>query len=188
MENKNIYILLTHTGSLLSNLIKLYTNEPFSHVSISFDENLREVYSFGRKNPNNPLIAGFIMEDINYGTYSIFSETTYALYSFTVNEAQYIRVRQTILEFDRIKRKSSYNLLGLLGIMLGCPVNRANSYFCSQFVAFLFEKSGIRILDKPFGLVTPKDFRTCSALNIIKCGKLSYFDSQPVLNNAVGME
>ncbi|MHC1719352.1 MAG: hypothetical protein AB9844_01420 [Clostridiaceae bacterium] len=188
MENKKIYILLTHTGSLLSNMVKLYTKEPYSHVSISFDENLREVYSFGRKSPRNPLIAGFIMEDIEYGTYSIFSETIYALYSFTVNEAQYIRMRQTILEFDRIKHKSSYNLLGLCGVLLGYPVNRANSYFCSQFVAFLFEKSGIKLLDKPFGLVTPKDFRMCSEFNIVNCGKLSYFNSQTVLNKAVGME
>ena len=186
-ETKNVYILLTHTGSLLSNMIKLYTKEPYSHVSISFDENLKEVYSFGRKKPRNPLIAGFIMEDIQKGTYSIFTETTYALYSFSVDEEQYERLRSCISTFESKKDKSSYNLLGLVGIILGHPVNRTNSYFCSQFIAHLFERSGIEIFDKPFGLVTPRDFRTSGSLNLLKSGKLTLFNSDIPLENTIVM-
>ncbi|MBP1743284.1 MAG: hypothetical protein H6Q58_262 [Firmicutes bacterium] len=186
-KTKDVYILLTHTGSLLSNMIKLYTKEPYSHVSISFDENLKEVYSFGRKKPRNPLIAGFIMEDIQKGTYSIFTETTYALYTFSVDDEQYGRLRECISLFENMKDKSSYNLLGLLGIILGYPINRTNSYFCSQFIACLFERSGIEIFDKPFGLVTPKDFRTSRSLKLLKSGKLTLFNSELPLESAVYM-
>jgi hypothetical protein len=178
MGNNEIYILLTHTGSFLSKLIKRYTKEPFSHVSIAFDSDLREVYSFGRKRPRNPLIAGFIVEDIHKGTYSMFSETTYGLYSLNIDDLQYHKLKNTMLEFEKIKQKSSYNLVGLIGVYLGYPINRTYSYFCSQFVACAFEKSGIMILNKPFGLVTPKDFRTCSSLCLVKSGKLSYFNLQ----------
>jgi len=45
---QKIYIVLTHTGTLLSNLIKLYTKNDYSHVSLAFDEDLNEMYSFGR--------------------------------------------------------------------------------------------------------------------------------------------
>lgn len=178
MEDKEIYILLTHTGSLLSKLIKRYTKEPFSHVSIAFDSNLDEVYSFGRKRPRNPLIAGFVVEDIRNGTFSMFSETTYGLYSLNINDFQYNNLKNTMLEFEKIKQKSSYNLLGLVGVYLGHPIDRTYAYFCSQFVAAAFEKSGIMIFNKPIGLVTPKDFRTCSSLNFVKSGKLSYFNIQ----------
>ena len=37
---EKIYIVLTHTGTLLSRLIKAWTKDEFSHVSISLDEKL----------------------------------------------------------------------------------------------------------------------------------------------------
>lgn len=178
MDEKKVYILLTHTGSFLSKLIKRYTKEPYSHVSIAFDMNLNEVYSFGRKRPRNPLIAGFIVEDIRNGTFSMFTETTYGLYSLNVDDLQYKKLKNTMLEFEKIKQRSSYNLLGLLGVYIGYPIDRTYAYFCSQFVAAAFEKSGIEVFDKPIGLVTPKDFRTCSSLKLIKTGKLIYFNDQ----------
>lgn len=157
-------------------MIKFYTREPYSHVSIAFDANLNEMYSFGRKKLHNPLIGGFVTENIQSGIYSIFTETTYALYTLSVSEEQYARIRETIMEFERMKDDFSYNFAGLLGIMLGHPINRPNSYFCSQFVAYLFERSGIKIFNKPFGLVTPRDFRVCSSLKLIKTGKLSFYN------------
>ena len=45
MSTKNIYIILTDTGTLLSRMIKLYTKDELNHVSISFDDQLSEVYS-----------------------------------------------------------------------------------------------------------------------------------------------
>lgn len=38
--------------------------EPLNHVSIALDRELTEVYSFGRKQPDNPFIGGFVKEDI----------------------------------------------------------------------------------------------------------------------------
>ena len=38
---KKIYIVLTHTGTTLSKIIKNYTNDEFSHVSISLDSELK---------------------------------------------------------------------------------------------------------------------------------------------------
>lgn len=180
MENQQIYILLTHTGSLLSRMIKRYTREPYSHVSVAFDMNLDKVYSFGRKNPRNPLIAGFVIEDIRRGTYSIFNNTTYSLYSLEVDHNQYEKLQSVMDEFEKTKQRSSYNLVGLLGVYLGYPINRTYAYFCSQFVAFAFEQSGISIFEKSFGLVTPRDFRTCKNLKLVKTGKLVYFNAADI--------
>ena len=51
---KKIYIILTYTGTLLSKIIKFYTKNEFSHVSISLDKELKYMYSFGRLNAYNP--------------------------------------------------------------------------------------------------------------------------------------
>ena len=72
---KKVYIVLTHTGTTLSKIIKSYTKDEFSHVSISLDEKLNEMYSFGRLHPYNPFWAGFVHEAINKGTFKRFSNT-----------------------------------------------------------------------------------------------------------------
>lgn len=44
---KKVYIVLTNTGTFLSRIVNVYTRKEFSHVSISLDENLNYMYSFG---------------------------------------------------------------------------------------------------------------------------------------------
>jgi hypothetical protein len=173
MYEREIYILLTHTGSLFSRAIRTLTGEPYSHVSIAFDVELKEVYSFGRKKPDNPLVAGFVNEDIDNGTFAYFKDTTYALYSMKVTNDQYYSLRETISEFNQWRDRSRYNLLGVFGAKIGYPVSRENAYFCSQFVAAVLERSGIEIFDRHPGLIAPRDFRMCSELNFLHSGKLS---------------
>lgn len=62
---KKIYIVLTHTGTNLSKIIKNWTKDEFSHVSIALDEDLDEMYSFGRLHPYNPVWAGLVHEKQN---------------------------------------------------------------------------------------------------------------------------
>lgn len=49
-SNKDIFIVLTGTGTAFSGFIKWFTKADLNHASIAFDCELREVYSFGRKN------------------------------------------------------------------------------------------------------------------------------------------
>ena len=63
-KEREVYIVLTNTGTVLANVISYCTKEHLSHVSIAFDSDLREVYSFGRKYQRNPFIGGFIQEDV----------------------------------------------------------------------------------------------------------------------------
>ena len=55
MNNRPIYILLTNTRSLFSTAIGLYTKQAFNHVSIAIHDDFEQIYSFGRKNPSNPV-------------------------------------------------------------------------------------------------------------------------------------
>lgn len=64
---RKVYIVLTYTGTILSRIVKMYTRREYSHVSIAFDEDLKEMYSFGRLNPYNPFIGGFVYERIDRG-------------------------------------------------------------------------------------------------------------------------
>ena len=57
---KKIYIILTHTGTFLSRVIKAFTGNKFTHVSIALDRNMEYMYSFGRLRPYNPFLGGFV--------------------------------------------------------------------------------------------------------------------------------
>lgn len=171
-----IYILLTNSGSLLSKCINIYTKEPYTHVSISLDKELNELYSFGRLRPNNPIIAGFVKEDVRNGTYKRFPDTMCALYSLEINNIQYRRLKREIKKFKKDGKKYGYNFIGLFGFMVNYPVERKYNYFCSQFVSSLLNNSGITLIDKPTALTSPKDFRECRDLNLVYEGSLQLYN------------
>ncbi len=179
MKKKHtIYILLTFSGTLLSRGIKFYTKEPYSHVSIGLDEDLNELYSFGRLRPRNPVVAGFIKEDIKNGTFKRFPNTTCALYSLEVSQKQYNKLVRELEKFKKEGKKYGYNIIGLLGFMVKYPVERKYNYFCSQFVSKLLNNSGIKLIDKQTGLTSPRDFRECSDLNLVYEGSLQSYGAK----------
>ena len=49
---KKIYILLMHTYTIPSKIVKIFTNYEYSHVGISLSRECDEIYSFGRKKIN----------------------------------------------------------------------------------------------------------------------------------------
>jgi hypothetical protein len=171
-KRKTVYVLLTDTGTLFTKIIKWFTNAPYNHVSIVFDEKLDEIYSFGRKYPRNPLIAGFIREDVYFGTYRYFYNTRCLLSKIDVSSKEYIRIRNVIQSFNNNKDIYSYNLLGLVGVAVRRPINQRNKYFCSQFVAEVFEKSGLNLGDLPSALVTPNDFLMHPRFELVYEGRL----------------
>ncbi|MFD1952769.1 hypothetical protein ACFSL6_00885 [Paenibacillus thailandensis] len=179
----SVYILLTNTGTFFTQLIQTYTKAPYNHASISFNRELSEMYSFGRKNPNNPLNGGFVKEDIKTGTFSKYPETTCVIYELKVTEREVEKMKRVLRVFIRRQNKYMYNLLGVIGVALQEPVEFSNSYFCSQFVAEILQRSGIKIWDKLPALVTPDDFRQSGRFRLIYEGKLSEYVPAPEASN-----
>lgn len=171
-KEKSVYVLLTDTGTLFTKVIKCFTNAPYNHVSIAFDENLFEIFSFGRKYPRNPLIAGFIKEDVYEGTYRYFYNTRCLLLKIDVSYMEYVRLKQTVQQFYQNRHIYSYNLLGLIGVVVHYPIMQKNKYFCSQFVAEVFERSGVELWHLPPALVTPNHFLSHPRFEIVYEGRL----------------
>ncbi|WP_274364751.1 hypothetical protein [Paenibacillus thermotolerans] len=174
--DRSVYILLTNTGTLFTKTIQSYTKAPYNHASISFNKELSELYSFGRKNPSNPLNGGFVKEDIKTGTFSKYPETTCVIYELKVTEREVEKMKRVLHIFIRSRQKYLYNILGVIGIALKEPVEFSNSYFCSQFVAEILQRSGIKLWNKLPALVTPDDFRQSDRLQLIYEGKLSEYE------------
>lgn len=172
---KFIYVLLTDTGTWFTRLIKLATRSPLNHASISFDRELHEVYSFGRKNPDNPFIGGFVKEDMSN---KLFYGAACALYRCPVDSQTYEQMKQYIYRIEQEKQDYKYNFLGLFGVLLKIRYERKNAYFCSQFVAAVLEQSGFSIAGKPSCMVRPNDFCSLPDFTLVYEGPLNPYVRQ----------
>jgi len=169
-KSKNIYVVLSDTGTWFTRLIRLFTKAPFNHASIAFDSDLNEVYSFGRKRPNNPLSGGFVREDLRG---ELFKGATCAIYGCAVSERRYRRLRAAVLRFEREADSYKFNFLGLLGVLLNIGVDRKRAFFCSQFVASLFEQTGDPLIRKRSALTTPADLGRSDKVRLLYQGEMT---------------
>lgn len=166
---KKIYIVLTYTGTILSKIVKVYTRREFSHVSIALDEDLKEMYSFGRINAYNPFWAGFVHEDVNKGTFKRFKKTKARVYSLTVKDEQYEKVKEVIRDIQNNKLDYNFNILGLFGVVINYKVKRERYFYCAEFVKYVLEQSNICYLPD---IVKPEDFKEIDNLNVVYNGQL----------------
>ena len=68
---KTIYILLTRSGTLLSNLVYAVTGANYTHASLAFDDDLSCLYSSTRKNGYTMFPAGPSREYLNRGVFRL---------------------------------------------------------------------------------------------------------------------
>ncbi|MGM1047503.1 MAG: hypothetical protein ACQEXX_15305 [Bacillota bacterium] len=174
---QNIWIVLTGTGTWFSRMIRCFTNAPLNHASIAFDSDLHEVYSFGRKQANNPFDGGLVRENLRA---PFFRTSECAVYRCRVSCEDYQHMYNLVKEMMHDQDRYKYNLLGLLGILFRIHIDRDDAYFCSHFVATVFEQAGLHLVNKPSHLVTPEDFSNSPQLNEIYRGPLDGY-----LNNLV---
>ncbi len=148
MNNKYIYLVFTRTGTWLSRLISVFSDIEYPHASLSFDDEFTKMYSFGRKNPNNPFSGGFAVENLYAGVFQRSSHCKCLIFRIKVSEDQYLSIKKYVETFSEDKEKYRYNFLGLYGLMFNFPLKRKNYYFCSQFVSEALMKGNVLKLDK----------------------------------------
>ena len=169
----SIYVLLTNTGTWFTKVIGLYTKASWNHASIAFDADLQNVYSFGRRQPANPLSGGFVKENLRTGI--LFQDASCAIYRCPVSQSQYERIRECVRMFEQNRDRYKYNLLGLIGLMLNIDYERKNAFFCTQFVAMALGNGGVHLSDKPYPFVTPVDILNSKVLLPVYQGSLQSY-------------
>ena len=170
---KNIYIVMTQTGTLLSRLIKVYTVCEYAHLSISLDKNLDEMYSFGRLNPYNPFWGGFIHERVNSGTFKRFKNTIAGIVELEVTDEQYNNLRNIIKKMEERINPYRFNILGLILVGFNIKYEMEDHFYCAEFLKYLFEECNIE--NNLPRLVAPDDFKNLKGIKYIYKGKLSEY-------------
>ena len=167
---KRIYLILTYSGTILSRIIKIYTRDEFAHVSISLDEELNQMYSFGRLNPYNPFIGGFVHEGINIGTFKRFRKTQTAVYSIMISDEQYKKIKETIKLIRECPIAYKFNIIGLFGAGFNIRIHMRHSFYCAEFVKYLLEKA--RVKNNLPEIIKQEDFKRLDNIRLEYKGSL----------------
>jgi len=170
---KEIYIVLTHTGTTLSSIVKFYTKKKYTHVSIGLDSELKELYSFGRLNPYNAFIGGFVHEELNKGTFARFKNTIGAVYSLKVTDEQYNSIVKNIEYVKENKDKYKFNIIILFLISINKKYQKKDTFYCAEFVKHILETSfNKKLLPE---IIKPMDFLELENIELIYKGLFSKY-------------
>ena len=186
-EERKLYIVVSQTGTALSRILKVLTGAKYNHASLSLEESLVPMYSFGRKYPCNPFWGAFVREYPDKGTFGRFRNTEAQVLALPCTQAQYDAIRERIEKMWREREKYHYNYGGLFLAYFSKKHRRKHHYYCSEFVREILERSGV-IPPGTFGeIVKPIDFLGLPGAKLIYCGKLRKYrpaSRQPALPDA----
>ncbi|MBO5452771.1 MAG: hypothetical protein J6A69_02265 [Clostridia bacterium] len=175
-NKREIFLVLTQTGTVLSRLLKLVTGAEFNHSSISIKDDLSVMYSFGRLRPYNPFRGGFVREAPHIGTFLRFSDTEAVVVSLSVTEKQYREIKKHLSAMYRNKQIYKYNYMGLVFAMFGKGCAMKNSYYCSEFVKDVLVRFDVVSEDLFLEVVKPIDIYNAVNGRVVYRGKLKNYE------------
>ena len=167
---KKVYIVLSHSGTYFSNVIRFFTKYNYSHVSISFDKKINTMYSFGRKKYNNPLIGGFVTESKHGLFYQKYNNTKCIVLELEINYKNYKKLKKLINGYKKNIKLYKYDILGLIPRIVNKKIHRRHHKVCSEFVGDLLESANIYNFNKE--IIKPIDFMNIPNKKIIYEGRL----------------
>lgn len=173
-NNKEIYIVLTQTGTIVSQILKAVTGAKYNHSSISLEKDLSQMYSFGRRYTITPLWGGFIRELPRQGLYKRFRNTDAVVLRVSVTAETYEAIKGYLAEMYARKQEYLYNYRGVFFAMFGKIFKRKNRYYCSEFVREILVRFGIVTETQLPYITKPIDFEKLFP-NRVYMGKLKNF-------------
>ncbi len=183
-SNKQLYIVISQTGTLLSRILKYITGAEYNHASISLSRDLDKMYSFGRRHPYNPFWGGFVIESPHAGTFKRFSDTKVLILSVEITEEQYAELEKRITAMWSQRKKYRYNFAGLCLAYFHVEWKRTNYFYCSEFVGEILIKSRVIGMENLHpSIIQPMHFLQLPHTQIY-CGKLSEYECEDCSENA----
>ena len=169
---KQVYVLLTRTGTFPARIIHAFKGGTFTHTSLSLTPGTDRLYSYARRKIKNPLCAGLITENIHTEVFAQYPDCHCALYRIDVSDAAYERMQKKIDYFFDNYARAKYNFLGMIPMALGIKIKRKLRLTCSQFVAIVMDSSEEIELPKDPYLMLPDDFMSIGGVTLVYDGVL----------------
>lgn len=166
---KKLYIVLAHTGTILSRIIKIVTGAEYTHASIALDEELEKMYSFGRKYTYVAFIGGFVKEGNSFGTFKRFYNTEISVFELEVTDEQYNKACERIEYVKEHKDEYRFNILGMALAGINKKVSREKTFYCAEFVREILDYADVETNELP-KVIKPEHFKNLKGAKLIYKG------------------
>ena len=174
---KEIYIVVSQTGSIVSKILKKITGARYNHVSVSLSEDLDIMYSFARKYTYIPFWGAFVKEGAGFGAFKRFKDTEVVVTRLRVPSDSYNCIKEALEEMYKHKESYHYNYLGLFMAGFGKSVRQERCYYCSEFIRELLIQFDIADKNKFEVITQPIHFIFLPMCDVIYQGKLINYSS-----------
>lgn len=154
---KNLYVVLPRSETFVARIARTVTRYPYSHTTISLDDNLEVFYSFSRLRNDSPLISGFAKEYRSHLASKKGVKLNCKIFKIPITDEEYKKINNYIEE-NKNDDTLLFNYLSMatLPILKGFEVYKTQN--CCGFVAQVLELTDKVKLDKPYYKYFPKDF------------------------------
>lgn len=186
--HNNVYIVLSRSNTILSQAIHLIKGDKYTHAALSLDRDLKHMFSFGRRWTYNPFVGCFRRENLNEGIYKSHVYLPGTVIQVPVSPEQYESVTHHIDNFMLDSVDYGYNYWGLFvnlfGNPFGGPLEDNERFFCSEFVYYVLNGSGVCDLGLHRGFIRPQDLLRLNG-KIIFEGNLMKYHCNPMRVTAI---
>jgi len=181
---RQLYLVVSETGSFTSKCIRFFTKDGYTHISLSVNAELTEMYTFGRRYVYSVYPGGFVKEQIHKRIYKRFKNTRIVVLKLSVSDEQYDKIVAHLREMYLHKKEYTYNFLGAILVRFNKTFKRKNCYYCSEFIWELFHKYDLIDMEtyKSKTLIRPMEFLRLGMGEIVYRGKMRDYDAKKLQN------
>ncbi|MBQ7164503.1 MAG: hypothetical protein IJU84_07910 [Clostridia bacterium] len=176
MERKYIYVIVSATYTKAAKVIRLATKSVYNHVSISFDENMRELYSFARLYYCLPFVGGPVKETYDRLSLNRPENVSVKVYKIPVKASAYYNAYARVREIFS-DGEYAYNLISAFTFLFRHGVERYKTFTCSEFVSHIMRIARPDVMPEVADCkIVPDDFTRLLAPYEIYGGPLNGFN------------
>lgn len=148
-DQKYLYVLFSATPYRMGRMIRLVTGEPYNHVSIGMEEDLKELYAFARRYYHTPFYGGFVTEH-PYRYHHNGDTAQIRLYRLPISREQWQQLQQRLHHMRSHPNRYLYNHLSALLAPLHRKVTVRDAFTCAEFTVSVLQQLGYDFSTKKF--------------------------------------
>lgn len=137
------------------------------------DEKLDRLYSFGRLNPYNAFVGGFVHEGVHIGTFKRFKNTVAEIYQLEVTDEEYENIVEIINNFESNPSQYKFNVKGLFLTVMNIKIEKENCFYCAEFVKYVLDNAEIE--NNLPDIIKPCDFQKLEGIKKLYSGYLQQY-------------
>lgn len=140
-SGKYLYVLFSATPYRMGRFIRFVTGDPYNHVSIATEEDLKKLYAFARRHYNTPFYGGFVTEHpCRFRHNGVTAHTR--LYRLPLTHRQWDKLQSILSTMGENADRYLYNHLSALMAPLHVKVRVGKAFTCAEFVVSVLSSLG----------------------------------------------